>query len=216
MTTPAIRFLDLTHADLGGGKSVRKPFVIGELTAKGYRQLKSIPHPWPTEKAKIVAELAQFERERFGFIRHTDELGEEDEDFYYADHDLSKPQEKVRTPGWHPDARHDDQNHMYIVGSADERMNTEYALGRLRQTRNFLDKVYDRIEKQPPDDPLQQQITRALELSGGIARVGPRQVVLMPVRTWHRSSPRHLERTDPWPFLRLTLHRRALGGDMSR
>ena len=104
----AIRFLDLTHADLGGGRAVRKPFVIGHLTAAGHEEFLALgssdecgsqaaPH------SCIVAELAGFEGDRFGHLPHADTLDEEDFDFYSLDYDLHPPRSS-RTPGWHPDA----------------------------------------------------------------------------------------------------------------
>ena len=193
----AIQFLDLTHADVGGGQSVRKPYSVGNLTDAGMAAFTYQPAHWLDV---IMNDLRNFESVHFGRLYRFDQLHSSRETMHVPGYG----HRGARSPGWHQDGIAGDRNHMYLIGSADQEMNTQYAIN---PARNSWFKNLQAPSNPSPESLPQQTLTEDLQSNCGIGQIGAGEVVVMPLQNWHRSSPNHCRRTKDWPFLRIAVNR---------
>ena len=184
-----ITFLGLTHADLGGGQSVIRPFKIGHLTADGMTAFTHQPPQW---RGNFIDTLLTYETGHFTALRRSDSFSPSRDTLHPPGFGFRG----ARSPGWHPDGSKGNPNHMYLIGSDDAAMNTEYARGSAADP-----KLRNLPTPSPinPDAPVQQAMTQLLQDLCGIGQISTGEVMLMPIRTWHRSSPHHHRRTKHGP-----------------
>ncbi len=229
--TKAIQFYDIDYAALGGIQTVQQPAIVGKLTAHGqnlYAQINDGFRNHITGKqanrvlrsegrtkwfedvfrtGPISEELLEHEIEKYGNLT--------DDAMFRIETDFRTKDKGARTPGWHQDGDTkytSTTRHIYIFGDADASLNTQYALRVFEISEHlkpFFDALNDskRVEHESHQHLDQIKATVYFRKMCGIGQIGAYEILCMPDTLWHRSSPLHATRQQPWRFRRASMYR---------